>query len=387
MNTEVCRLTDGPGYHWFGYYDKLEFDPSDNFVLGMETPFEGRSPSADDVIKVGMVDTGDDNRWIELGETRAWCWQQGCMLQWVPGKGREIMWNDREEDRFVCRLMNVDTGGKRTIESPVYSVSPDGEWGVTPDFGRIWDLRPGYGYAGVPDNRADQKVPDDTGIWRVEMATGKRSLVMSYAEAAGIPWPGGDISKARHYFNHLLISPNGSRFEFLHRWIMPNGSTWTTRMFTCKPDGSDLRIVADSGYASHFIWRDSEHILVCCEDAGEQNMCLINIFTREIEVIDSSDLPKTDGHFSYLPYRNNEWILTDGGSNPGSDRMLDLVLYHIPTGRVEKLGSFHRPEDYNGEFRVDLHPRISRDGNKVVIDSAHENGRQLYMLDITGLTG
>ena len=28
-------LTAGPQFHWFGYYDKLQFGPSDRYVLGM----------------------------------------------------------------------------------------------------------------------------------------------------------------------------------------------------------------------------------------------------------------------------------------------------------------------------------------------------------------
>src|SRR5688572_27650388 len=40
----VRRITRGPGFHWFGYYDKLQFDPAGRFVLGMRVGFEHRSP-------------------------------------------------------------------------------------------------------------------------------------------------------------------------------------------------------------------------------------------------------------------------------------------------------------------------------------------------------
>ncbi|MGW8180485.1 MAG: hypothetical protein ACWGQW_17260, partial [bacterium] len=89
-------ITSAPGYHWFGYYDKLQFDPHNRYVLGMRVGFEGRSPRAEDSIEVGMVDLQDDDRWIRLGDTRAWNWQQGCMLQWIPGSQTEVVWNDRE---------------------------------------------------------------------------------------------------------------------------------------------------------------------------------------------------------------------------------------------------------------------------------------------------
>src|SRR5262245_22416198 len=80
----VRQITKGPRFHWFGYYDKFQFSPDNRFVLCNEVEFEGRSPRAEDVIQVGMVDLEDGDRWIEFGSTRAWNWQQGCMLQWVP---------------------------------------------------------------------------------------------------------------------------------------------------------------------------------------------------------------------------------------------------------------------------------------------------------------
>ena len=50
-----------------------------------------------------MVDKQNNDEWIELAETRAWNWQQGCMLQWLPGSQNEIIWNDRDGDRFVYK--------------------------------------------------------------------------------------------------------------------------------------------------------------------------------------------------------------------------------------------------------------------------------------------
>ena len=32
-------ITRGPDHHWFGYYDKLQFDPSSRYVLGMRVEF------------------------------------------------------------------------------------------------------------------------------------------------------------------------------------------------------------------------------------------------------------------------------------------------------------------------------------------------------------
>ena len=77
----IRQITRGQGFHWFGYYDKLQFSPDNRFVLGNKVGSEHRSPTAEDEIEVGMVDLHEHDRWIPLGKTKAWCWQQGCMLQ------------------------------------------------------------------------------------------------------------------------------------------------------------------------------------------------------------------------------------------------------------------------------------------------------------------
>src|SRR5690625_577372 len=37
-------ITRPPGYHWFGYYDKWQLDPTGRFALSMQVDFEHRSP-------------------------------------------------------------------------------------------------------------------------------------------------------------------------------------------------------------------------------------------------------------------------------------------------------------------------------------------------------
>jgi hypothetical protein len=369
-------MTRGPRHHWFGYYDKLQFDPTSRYVLGMAVDFEGRSPTADDQIQIGMVDLHDHDRWIELGSSFAWNWQQGCMLQWRPQSATEILWNDRQGDRFVCHLLDV------------HSVSPDGRTAVTTDFRRIADVRPGYGYAGLPDPHADQLAPHQSGIERVDLETGETELILSLAEIARR----GEIPQAepgiKHYFNHLLVSPNGERFIALHRWRYPNGSR-LTRLITARLDGSDLRIVIPNGYASHFIWRDPQHILA-------QSRHWLGIDTWDNFLFEDRDgggevttvgrgVLDPSGHPSYLP--GHEWILSDTYPQ-GAARIQTPHLYHLPTGKRIDLGHFPSPPEYTGEWRVDTHPRFSPDGHYVCIDSTHrDEGRQLHLIDIRSIVG
>jgi hypothetical protein len=381
----VRQITRGPKYHWFGYYDKWEFNPSGRYVLGMEVDFEHRSPAPDDVIKVGMVDLDDNDRWIELGETRAWCWQQGCMLQWRPHSATEVLWNDREDDALVCHILDVESRKKRTLPCPVYTVSPDGRWAVAPDFRRVNDMRPGYGYAGLPDPQADDPAPKDSGIFRVDLETGRQELVVSLADIARIPFDKYDLTGAKHYFNHLLISPDGSRFEFLHRWRMEGLRSFGTRMLTAAEDGSDIRVIDPSGYTSHFIWRDPDHILAWSRHPSHGDAFYLFEDKRggKVEVVGEGIMTR-NGHCTYLP--GNQWILND--TYPDRERKQAVYLYHVATGKVVTLGRFYLPPEYRGEWRCDTHPRFSPDGRAVVIDSPHTGeGRQLHRIDIGEIVG
>jgi hypothetical protein len=380
-------ITQGPRHHWFGYYDKLQFDPANQLVLGMEVPFEHRSPKADDVITIGMVDLQDNDRWIELGQSTAWNWQQGCMLQWLPTTPSTILWNDRDGDRFVCRILDVATSQSHTIPHPVYCVSPDGKTGVSPDFRRIADVRPGYGYAGLSDPFADQLQPEETGIFRIDLQSGDAELIISLAQIAAI----GEIPNRqpgiKHYFNHLLFSPDGSRFIALHRWQYPNGQR-LTRLITAKPDGSDIRIVIPNGFASHFIWRDTATILSQSKDwPGNPDWGDFLFEDRDggqIKEIGHGVLDPS-GHLSYLP--GNEWILNDTYPQ-GGERLQTPHLYHVASDRRIDLGRFHLPKVYTGEWRVDTHPRLSRDAKFVCIDAVDGiRGRQLCLIDISSIVG
>ena len=64
-------ITRGPLHHWFGYYDKQEFDPTSRYVLSNEVAFEGRSPRDGDSINVGYVDTADSDKWHPIGSSSA----------------------------------------------------------------------------------------------------------------------------------------------------------------------------------------------------------------------------------------------------------------------------------------------------------------------------
>ncbi|RLS37241.1 MAG: hypothetical protein DWH81_11415 [Planctomycetota bacterium] len=378
-------ITKGPRHHWFGYYDKLEFDPTGRYVLSNGVDFEHRSPRADDRIEVGMVDLEDGDRWVSLGESTAWCWQQGCMLQWIPGSRDTVLWNDREDGRYVCRLLNVKTGQKRTIPHPIYALSPSGRTAIATDFRRLGHARPGYGYNGIDDPNLNVPLPEDTGIFHVDLITGAQKLLLSVAEVAKFgPQLPSMQGTAKHWFNHLLFNPDGTRFVFLHRWATANGGR-ETRMVTAKADGSEMRVIDANGLTSHFIWRDPSHILAFSNhpSAGKRFYLFEDACQGEVVVVGKDEMTN-DGHCTYLP--GSKWVLND--TYPDANRFQKPFLFEVDSKRVVQLGRFLSPKEYTGEWRCDTHPRFSPDGTKIVIDSPTEGqGRQLHLIDIREIVG
>lgn len=378
----IRAITSGEA-HWFGYYDKEEFDPTNRYVLAMQVDFEDRSPTVDDVIKLGMVDTQEGDKWIPLAESNAWGWQQGCMLQWVPGSKSKIIYNTREDNKHIAIVQDVFTGEKTRLPRAVYTVSPNGKEALSVNFARIQDTRPGYGYKGGVDPGADEVAPEGDGIWRVNLETGESDLLFSYAEIAAIPQE--QAQPGKHWFNHLLYNTDGSRFIFLHRVHKSpeQNKGWTTRMFTAGADGSDLYTVADHGMVSHFIWRDPEHILAWSTEPETGNK--YHLYTDQTEKVElvAEEAFKRDGHCTYSP--DGKWILND--SYPDKNKMQHLYLYNVEDKRLIELGQFYRPRPDSNEWRCDLHPRWNRDGTQVAIDSMHEGDtRQVYVLDVSEYT-
>ncbi len=380
-------VTQGPRFHFFGYYDKSPWDTSGRFLLAQETDFMDRRPCPGDVADVGIVDLAGENQWRKLDETDAWNWQQGCMLQWVPRQGDEIIFNVRREDRFQARMLNIQTGDSRLLSQPVYGVSPTGREAISLNFSRLFDVRPGYGYAGVPDPWSESLCPEDDGLYHIDLRTGDSKLIFSLADAVRLGEPQPGMETGKHRFNHVQWNTDGSRFAVLHRWsIVPspaNWGSWATRLLTMNADGTDPHVLSDHTMISHYDWRDPHTVLAWARrhETGDRYFLFIDK-TPEVQVMGDGVLT-VDGHCSYSPDRR--WILTD--TYPDKEGFRTLLLFDPKQERRIDIGRFHSPTPPDGELRCDLHPRWSRDGKQVCIDSIHEDGRrQVYVLDVSPFT-
>jgi hypothetical protein len=223
------------------------------------------------------------------------------------------------------------------------------------------------------------------------MESGESTLLVSLADMIEIQRPtSGGWSDQWNYFNHLLISPDGRRLIALHRWRASSGDGpdaeptggFRTRMLTMNLDGSDPWVLDDSGSTSHFIWRDPEHVCAWSRPAGRPaGFYLFRDQTDQVTPV-AQETIRSDGHLTYVPNTDSEWVLCDTYPDRQS-RNQTVFLVHLPSNRRVDLGKFHSPPEFTGEWRCDTHPRSSRDGRTVAIDSPHiDAARQVHLLDI-----
>ena len=238
-----------------------------------------------------------------------------------------MIWNERAGDRYVARITDTTTGASRTVPAPVYALSPDGHTAVGPDFRRLNDMRPGVRLRGHPR-------PVRTTSSRPRRRASTPWTWTPAKPARSSPWPTRPLSRigtatcpqAKHYFNHLLFSPDGSRFIFLHRWRTPGVRGMRTRMFTAAADGSDLHVVDDYGSMSHFIWRDPETILAWSwQPSHEGAFYLYRDRTDQVEVIGKHAMT-LNGHCTYLS--DPDWILNDCYPREGNHARNAAAAHH-----------------------------------------------------------
>lgn len=378
LRPSARAVTTGPLFHWFGYYDKCPWNQDQSLLLCMEIDFMDRPLQQGDTIKVGFVDLQAGPEFHPIAETAAWCWQQGCMLQWLGSDPQRLcIYNSVEDGQYVSVVHDVQSGKTRTLPRPVYAVSRDGTQAVHNNFSRVARTRPGYGYLALPDPTEGELHPDDDGIWWMDLTTGEHKLIISLDQIVHIEHE-PSMEEGESWFNHLQFNADGSRFIFLHRWRRPDTGWHWTRLFTAAPDGSDICLLNEFEMTSHFDWLGSDFVLAWARhrQIGDRYF-LYRDRTPWLQVV-GADVFTCDGHCSYSP--DMRFILTD--TYPDAEEKRTLILYDTVTGARADLGRFLSPKKYSGEIRCDLHPRWSRDGRQVCFDSIHEGGRQVYVMDI-----
>ena len=383
-SVEIIQLTSNERHHFFGYFDKCPWNLSQKYLLAHQIDFCDRPLTEKDVATIGIVDAATGT-FESIAQTRAWSWQQGAMLQWHPAYPEDkIIFNDRRSGKFVSVIYDINKGEENVLPLPVAAVSNDGRYALSLNFARLADTRPGYGYEGLDDPYKNEFIPDNDGIYLMDIKTGCYELIISLAQIANIN-PNPVMQNTKHWFNHLLFSPNDKRFIFLNRCNSTAKDfpfNRCTRMFTANIDGTDLYLLNDDGMTSHFDWKNNTQILAWANKYNiGQRYFLFTDKTQQVQIIGEKSLtPFGDGHCSCSD--EEELILTDTYPDEESNRT--LMIYRLKTDSLKILGRFYS-QMWIQQARCDLHPRFSRNNKQICFDSSHSGKRQIYIADISSL--
>lgn len=374
--SDVVYLGDGARATFFGYHDKTPFSEDGRRILAMSVAGENSNAPLSEPLALGYfaVDgagahAGD---FTAFAETRAWCWQQGCMLQWHPlAPARQVIFNSCCGDTYGSVVFDVDdVRTVREYDVPVYAIDPLGRYAASLNFARLGRLRPGYGYDVIADASAGTSAPHDDGLFLLDLDSGSRDLAVSLAElAAGVEGGGGE-----HYVNHATFSPDGRRILFLHLWGEPD----RRRGRMCLYDVSDghMRVVEGDRTVSHYCWRNENEFLATTRAAD--GVMRYTLYDLAADRRTDLSLPLArDGHPMFRP--TEPWsIVTD--TYPDRRRDQSLYLADIATGHVERLGRFYSPHRYRGSARCDLHPRWDRTGSRILLDTTARGHREVALV-------
>lgn len=409
---------------WFGYYNYDTLNKSHDKILVNRAEFEGIAITSDYRIEVGYYDL-KNSEWHSIGFTDSFNWQQGAMLQWLPvDNDRYIIYNLSENNEYKSRILDIQTGEEKIIKYPIYGIHPSGDFALSLNYKRLYWCR-AYHYQPIKNKKYDGTVSNEDGIYKVTFSNNKVELLVDIKDVISID-ADDDFKEAKHWIEHIMISPDGSKFVFLHRFSYGNVMSYGTRLFICNIDGTNLSIV--KGWRkfgwSHFGWCTNNKFAIYTYIAPKIGRVdnkpglstqtsiksQIYSFAKKVirrliphkllnrivgkasyyqfyEVIEDnqtvlkkefgSGFFSIDGHPSFT--NDGKYMITD--TYPDKKGIQRLLIYNVQNGETLELAKFEAPLRGN-PASCDLHPKLSRDNTYVAVDTAHSGRHQLMLFKI-----
>ncbi|WP_036476592.1 hypothetical protein [Myxosarcina sp. GI1] len=368
-----CNVEETKGELFFGYYDKSPWSSD-------MSKFICHRLQSDRQVEIIIYDRYKQT--VEVVATsKTWSSQQGTMVQWLSNcDDKQIIFNDLVEGKLAARIISLATKTEDMIPFPIQTLHPNGKEALTLNYKRLARLRPEYGYEVDASNFSDDLPLTEDGIWHVDLETGKGKLIISLQDLIAYQ-SRPEMTAAEHKVNHIMYSPQGSKFVFMHRWLSERGKL--SRLYVSDSDGSNLQLLLDEGMISHYSWYDEAYLLAWARTkAAGDRYYLIDVTNGKWQITGKEVLDiYGDGHPSFSP--NRRWIVTD--TYPDRSRQQHLLLCDCQTQKTLELGRFFAPLKYSAGQRCDLHPRWSSDGNIISIDATYEGKRYSYFIDIAAI--
>jgi len=387
----VVAVTPPDQAHMHTYYDLTPWSPSGRYLASLRLPYEDREPAPGDQAEVCVIDLAEQTV-QSVYRTAAWGFQKGAHQQW--GRTDQFLYfNDMRDDRPVGVQLDLATGKPRLLDGPIWQVSPDETHAICPCLIRANLTQRSYGVSVRPENELynTDRAADDDGLYRVDLASGRQTLLVSLAQiwehlADRDDLPDGLVL----YAFHAKFNPQGTRILLVVRARTPDGR-YRPQMVTFRPDGSDIRTVvthhqwARGGH--HPMWYpDSKRILMCAviDDTG-YHFCLVDGVTGRAEIL--IDDPRGTGH--PIVNRDCTFLVTDATYEESGRRRVGVRLVSLKDKAWQDICWVESPlaTGEQAPLRRDAHITWDRPGKRLLFLGAPTGGRQLFVADPTAPPG
>ena len=385
LSLEARQITSGPKHHFFGYIGHVQNIPwnqSGRYIVALQTEFQDRLPRADDAAEIVLLDTQRDYAIRVVERTRAWNPQQGTMLYWNPDAPEaRFFFNDRDPKtgKIFCVLFDISEGGRRVREyrfddTPVGNsgVAQKGGWFAAINYGRLARLRPVTGYPDAFDWTAGVLHPADDGVFRVDVRTGEKKLLVSFKQLADALRPTlPAVDDKELFINHTLGNRDGDAIFFFVRadFDLPGR---VNQGFLIRPDDSGLTLMK-THIGGHPEW-----------DAGRRMLGNVNE-RQTIYDVDRQQVVGTLGSREIFPSPEGDIALSPDGRWLVNGHRQQSTNYYTFFRRTD--GAWIRSAGFNvrgwtsGNLRCDPAPCWNRNNREIVFPAIAADGtRQMFLL-------
>ena len=385
FDLEIEQITFGSKHHFFGYIGQsrtIPWNESGRYIVALRTDFQDHMPGLGEYADVILIDRENNNSIEVVDRSLGWNPQQGTMFYWNPeSPDTQFFFNDRDSETQKVFTVLFDISEGKRIREYRYEDTPFGNSGVAQNgelflglnYARMARLRLVTGYLGAADWTEGVAHPEDDGIFKANINTGEKELVVSFAQmgdALRDDYPG--VENVPLFINHTLWNRDDDRIYFYVRGHFNNRANRVNVPFTVKPDGSDLTI-QKVFIGGHPEWLEGHQIL------GHNEDDLVVYDTDRQEIVktlgDRSVFPSPGGDNSFSP--DGKWIVNGSGPKKGTV----YVMYRLDDGVWVRTERFDQQGWVSGELRCDPAPCWNRASDQVVFPSISGDGtRQMFVI-------
>jgi len=366
LNYKIYRT--GYKHTFFGYYDKSPFNDENSKLLAITTNHDDIISKPEEAI-IGYFDLEKNSNFLEIDKTTTWCWQQGCRLMWF-GKD-SVIYNKVVNDNYGSVVYDIKNKKQiKQFDFAIYDKTSDNKWALSLNFSRLQYFRPGYGYCNFLKEEEKTQVLKSDGIYLCSLENNSKELIISLPQIIAIKNDDRMI-ESEHYINHLKFSPDDKTFLFYHIWN--RGNRRYTRAILANIEGEIIRVIDNKTFMSHYTFKNTNELLIFTK-TKKNGYHLYNLERDSYYIINSK--LQEDGHQTFI---NDEEILSDSSPNKFT-RNQKIIIFDKSDLKI--LAKLYSPIKYVGEYRCDLHPRVSSDKQLISIDIPTFSGRKLMVLEL-----